>query len=182
MESLRSSVRITFYAILFSTVVAVAQQPSYMTEVGPVPPALSLAKTIFVSNAGSDSGLFPEPFTGDPNRTYSEFYYLLHATGAFELVSDPAQADIVVELRLTAPYGPIRYDKSSGTADPLPMFRLVVYDRKTHYILWTENQSIDSALTQKNHDRNFDEALRSILRLFLQASGKSLSGPTAASR
>jgi hypothetical protein len=30
----------------------------------PVPPALGVAKTVFISNAGADSGLFPHPFSG----------------------------------------------------------------------------------------------------------------------
>lgn len=140
---------------------------------GPVPQALVTAKTIFVPNAGSDSGLFPEPFSGDPSRAYSEFYAALKATGACLLVNDPSQADLVLELQLTAPYGPTNPNKAVGAADPLPMFRLVVYDRKTHYILWTFTESIEGAYMQKNHDKNFDEALSAILSQFLEVAGKA---------
>ena len=31
-----------------------------------------------------------------------------------------------------APYGPSNADKQKGASDPLPMFRLVIYDIKTH--------------------------------------------------
>ena len=58
-----------------------------------------------MSNAGADSGLFPEPFSGDPNRPYSEFYAALKAAGQFALVDDPGQANLVLELRLVAPNG-----------------------------------------------------------------------------
>lgn len=50
-----------------------AQQPAPLA-VAPVPPQLLNAKTVFISNAGADSGLFPYPFTGDPDRAYNEFY------------------------------------------------------------------------------------------------------------
>ena len=142
------------------------------TQAGPIPPAIAAAKTIFVSNAGSDSGLFPQPFTGDPDRPYTEFYSALKATGDFTLVGNPAQADLVLELRLIAPYGPTNPSKQNGAADPLPQFKLVVYDRKTHFVLWTITQPIDVALLQKTHDKNFDAALTQVLNQFLQIAGK----------
>jgi hypothetical protein len=145
--------------------------PTY-EQAGPVPAAIAAAKTIFVSNAGSDSGLFPEPFTGDPDRPYTEFYSALKATGDYTLVGDPAQADLVLELRLVAPYGPSDANKQKGASDPLPMFRLTVYDRKTHYILWTVSSSIELAYLQKTHDKNFDMALTEVLDQFLKIAGK----------
>lgn len=139
---------------------------------GPIPPAIAAAKRIFVSNAGADSGLFPEPFSGDTDRPYSQFFAALKATREFDLVSDPSDADLVLELRLIAPNGPTSGNKQNGASDPVPMFRLVIYDRKTHYILWTLTQSIGVALLQKTHDRNFDEALNSILLNFQQLAGR----------
>jgi hypothetical protein len=171
MKRLPLAIRLAFFAAFCASVAAIAQQP------GPIPPALHSAQTVFVSNAGADSGLFPEPFSGDPNRPYSEFFNNLKATGAFELVADPSQADLVLELQLTAPAGPQRGSKQLGASDPVPMFRLVVYDRKTHYILWTETQSIELAFLQKTHDRNFDDALNALLNRFLQVAGKNLSSP-----
>ena len=158
-------------ALLLSTA-ALAQLPAY-DQAGPVPQAIAAAKTIFLSNAGSDSGLFPEPFTGDPDRPYTEFYTALKATGNYTLVGDPAQADLVLELRLIAPYGPTEANKQKGASDPLPMFRLVVYDGKTHFILWTVTQSVDYAFQQKTHDKNFDMALNQVLNRFLQIAGKA---------
>jgi hypothetical protein len=145
--------------------------PAY-DQAGPVPPAIAAAKTIFISNGGADSGLFPEPFTGDPDRAYTELYAALKAAGKTTLVGDPARADLVLELRLFAPYGPTGANKQNGTADPRPMFRLVVYDGKTHYILWTVTQSVEYAILQKTHDKNFDMALTEVLNQFLKIAGK----------
>ena len=158
-------------AVCFATA-AFAQMPSY-DQAGPVPPAITAAKTIFVSNAGSDSGLFPSPFTGDSDRPYTEFYSALKATGSYTLVDRPELAQLVLELRLFAPYGPTNANKQNGTADPRPLFRLAVYDGKTHFILWTVTQSVDYAIQQKTHDKNFDMALNQVLNRFLQIAGKA---------
>lgn len=157
--------------VLLSAVTAAAQQQAY-TEAGPVPPAITSAKTIFISNAGADSGLFPEPFTGDANRGYTQLYAGLKASGKYELVSDPSEADLVLELQLTAPNGPSRGSKVNGASDPVPMFRLVIYDRKTHYVLWALTESIEIAFLQKTHDRNFDQALTDLTYDFERISGK----------
>jgi hypothetical protein len=153
---------------------ALAQQPTQ----APVPAALRTSSKIFLSNAGADSGLFPSPFTGDTNRAYNQFYTGLKANGQYNLVTDPADADLVLELQLTAPAGSTRSmntNKINGAADPVPMFRLVVYDRKTHFVLWTFTQSVEVALLQKTHDHNFDDALNGILLEFESLSGKAQS-------
>ena len=147
-----------------------AQMPA-STQPGPVPPALVAAKSVFVSNAGGDSGLFPEPFfksgelySGDPNRGYAEFYAALQSTGKFALVADPSQADLVAELRIV----------TGRSADflYLPMFRLVIYDGKTHYILWTITRSIQPANRHKTQNKNFDIALHDTLHQFLRITGR----------
>lgn len=139
---------------------------------GPVPTAISAARSIFVSNAGADSGLFPKPFSGDTDRAYSQFFAALKELGQFQLVSDPSDADLVLELQLLAPTGPKDPDKQKGGSEPVPEFRLTVYDRKSHYILWTLTQSIRVALLQRTHNRNFDDALYAMLRNFLVLAGK----------
>ncbi len=145
---------------------------SSQTQRGPVPPAIAAARKIFVSNAGADSGLFPAPFSGNTDRAYNQFFAALKATGQFDLVPDPADADLVLELQLIAPNGPSNGNKQNGTFDPVPMFRLVIYDRKTHYVFWTLTQSIGVAMLQKTHDRNFDDALSNLLLDFQQLAGK----------
>ena len=52
------------------------------------------------------------------------------------------------------------------------MFRLVVYDAKSHYALWTVTSSIELAFLQKTHDKNFDTALTEVLNQFLKIAGK----------
>jgi hypothetical protein len=162
-------------AVLLSAAAALAQQPANR-QAAPVPPAILAAKKIFVSNAGADSGLFPSPFSGDTSRPYVQFYAALKAAGEFELVPDPVDADLVLELQLIAPNRPgkvVEGNKVNGASDPLPMFRLVVYDRKTHFALWTLTRSVEVAFLQKTHDRNFDDALNAIHADFEALAGKA---------
>ncbi|HVC47488.1 MAG TPA: hypothetical protein VND90_09610 [Terracidiphilus sp.] len=161
-------------ALLFPTVAARAQSPSRSTAsavAAPVPPALLHAKTLFLSNAGADSGLFPSPYSGSPSRGYDELYADLAASHRFRLVSNPASADLVLELRLTAPYIPYRPHNELGLADRQPIFRLVIYDRPTHYILWALTRPVETALLQRTSDRNFDSAVHSLAQQFLQLAG-----------
>jgi hypothetical protein len=139
-----------------------AATPPPAVSLAPGPPALLNAKTVFISNAGADSGLFPHPFSGDPDRPYNQFYAAMQSWGRYQLVADPSEADIVFELQLIAPPGPSSGNKVNGASDPVPMFRLVIYDRKTHYVLWALTESIWVALLQKTHDNNFDSALNAI--------------------
>jgi len=150
-------------AALLFTAAANAQAPQTpAASLAPVPPALLNAKKVFISNAGADSGLFPHPFSGDPDRPYNQFYSAMQSWGRYEIVGDPSQADIVIELQLIAPPGPSSGNKVNGASDPLPMFRLVIYDRKTHYVLWALTESIMVAYIQKTHDNNFDTALTAL--------------------
>ena len=153
------------------TAPALAQQ-SAPTAAAPVPPAILSASRIFISNAGADAGLFPSPFSDSPDRGYNQFYAALKNQGSYQLVNDPSKADLVLEFRLTAPYGPSNADKQKGASDPLPMFRLVVYDAKTHFILWALTENVDLAYLKKSHDRNFDSALASIVKDFNLLTGK----------
>jgi hypothetical protein len=163
-------------AILFAIFLPAALALAQSAPDAPVPAALRTGTKIFVSNAGADSGLFPSPFSGDPNRGYNQLYAGLKANGQYELVGDPSQADLVLELQLTAPVGSTRSmntNKVNGASDPVPMFRLVIYDCKTHFVLWTFTQSIEVAILQKTHDHNFDDALTAILLEFEAITGKA---------
>lgn len=170
-----ASVRVFAVAasLLFASGLCLAQAPA-ATPAPPIPPAILSAKTIFLANGGADGGLFPEPFSGDPNRAYFALYAQLKAMGKYDLVSDPSQADLVLEISLVAPAGPRQAGKQFGAADPLPFFKLIIYDAKSHFALWTITEPIYMAILQKTHDRNFDLALSN-----LAADIKALSEPNA---
>lgn len=163
--------RFAVCAALLSAVAALAQQPATAQD-GPEPPAILAAKKIFISNTGADSGLFPSPFSGDPSRAYTQFYSALKAAGQFELVADPADADLVLELQLSSsPNLP-----SQGRPYQVwPVLRLVIYNRKTHYVLRAATEWIETAAMQKAHDHNFDAAIQVLVEKFEQLAGKPVT-------
>jgi hypothetical protein len=59
--------------------------------------------------------------------------------------------------------GTASHGRKKGASDPLPMFRLVIYEGRSHYMLWALTESIGVALVQKTHDRNFDDALTALV-------------------
>ncbi len=172
-------VQIIFVALLLGFVISANGQQAPPPGLAPVPQPLLTGKKVFISNAGADSGLFPHPFSGDPDRPYNQFYADIQAWGRYELVSDPADADLVFELQLSAPNGPANANKIKGASDPLPMFRLVVLDRKTHYVLWALTESVDIAYMQKTHDRNFDQALANITDDLKRLTGSASASAAA---
>jgi hypothetical protein len=145
----------TAFVLLTAPALSGQSQPAQIA----VPAAILNAKSVFVSNGGSDAGLFPEPFSGDPNRPYFSFVGGFQHQQRYELVADPSEADLVMEIHLVAPTGPQSNSKQLGGADFLPFFRLTIYDRKTHYVLWTIIEPIEVAILQRTHDKNFETAL-----------------------
>ncbi|HEY2822691.1 MAG TPA: hypothetical protein VGJ06_16725 [Candidatus Acidoferrum sp.] len=155
-----------------------AQQPKQ--AVAPVPVQIVSAKTVFISNAGGDSVLFPDEFSGTPDRVYNQFYETMKSWGRYELVTAPAEADLVFEIRLIAPNGGVSVVNGVGNSWTDPQFRLVILDPKTHVGLWTFIEHIQRADTHarpksinqaisiykadiKNRDNNFDEAMASLV-------------------
>jgi hypothetical protein len=169
-------VRNSLACIALLSVTSASAQHIPDAPTAPVPPAIFSAKKVFVSNAGGDSGLFPHPFSGAPDRAYNQFYAAVQEWGRFDLVTDPEEAELVLELQLIGPNGPTNANKQKGASDPLPMFRLSILDRKTHYILWALTESIDAAFIQKTHDRNFDNALAALTLDLKRLTTKSPAG------
>ena len=156
MDRILYGYRFVVCFVLFSAVYGLAQQPA-TTPPGPVPPAILAAKKIFISNYGASS----QSFSGSQDRAYNQFYAALQGSGFFEMVGDPSDADLVLELQI--------YDSGPGSAS----FRLLIYDRKTHFLLWTLLEPITVCARQKTCDSNFDEALLVLLLNFEKLAGKS---------
>jgi len=142
-------------AALLSSAMAFAQQTATTTE-GPVPPAIRAAKKIFISNTAAVDPFF----SGGPDRPYNSLYATFKSDSQFELVADPSDADLVLELQIDYP----------GTGSDA--FRLVIYDRKTHYVLWTLIEPMRLGGLQKTRDRQFDTALAALIQDFDTLVGK----------
>jgi len=119
--------------VLFLIVLATSASTTLIAAEPPAPPPAPLsgqilaAKKIFISNGGEDGWLDYDP-KHDPSLTYNEFYGDMKSWGNYELVSAPADADVVIEIHL------LLQDRS-------PQLRLLILDPKSHITLWTLNQT-----------------------------------------
>jgi hypothetical protein len=145
-------------AIFFLTAVAFAQK-STMPPPAPVPPQIAAAQKIFISNAGGESfeTVFDElVFNGGPDRPYNQFYAAMKTWGQREIVANPADSDLVLEISWVL----------SDTGLRLPVLgqlRLLIVDPKTHITLWSVTEYVRGAVLLGNRDKNFDQAMNTIV-------------------
>jgi hypothetical protein len=57
---------------------------------------------------------------------------------------------------------------------------LSVVERKSHYTLWTVNETVQLAYLQKTHDRNFDDALAALVGDVQKISGANQAAANTA--
>jgi hypothetical protein len=88
--------------------------------------------------------------------------------GRYQLVSSPADADLVLEISWVL--------TDTGLRLPvLGQLRLVVLDPKTHVTLWNFTEYVRGAVLLSNRDKNFDQAMTTVVNRL-----KILAVPTAA--
>ncbi|MGZ4829796.1 MAG: hypothetical protein ACXV8X_09040 [Candidatus Angelobacter sp.] len=124
----------------------------------PVPAQILSAKKVFIAYGGGETNFEAGGYSGNVTRTYDQFYAALKGWGHYELVSDPADAELVFEISFAHPLvaqGP--YGGSSSRTDP--QFKVAIADARTRILLWTLTEHIELALMQENRDKNFDQAM-----------------------
>ncbi|HZR27177.1 MAG TPA: hypothetical protein VFA71_00240 [Terriglobales bacterium] len=119
----------------------------------PLPVQIQAAKKVFISNAG---GELRDWFTGGPNRHYDQFYAAMKNWGRYELVTTPADADLIFEIRATGLY--------LSEAEEIPKFELAIYEPKTHVVLWALAERLDLALLKGHRDENFNRAMDRLMQ------------------
>ena len=146
-----------------------AQQSKGPTP-GPVPAQIAAAQKVFISNAGGaslETVIDETVFNGGPDRPYNEFYAAMKSWGRYELVSSPADADLVLEISWVL--------TDTGLRLPvLGQLRLVVIDPRTHVTLWNITEYVRGAILLGNRDKNFDQAMNTVV-----ARMKALTAPPA---
>jgi hypothetical protein len=121
----------------------------------PLPAVLSNTHSIFIGNAGDQEN-------ADALRAYNAFYAGLDALHRFKLVTDPGQADLVVELHYEIDLGG---SKVSG-GNSARQFRAVLFDAETHTVVWSITERTNYAALQRNRDRNLDAAMAALVNDF----------------
>jgi hypothetical protein len=136
-----------------------AQQPKEV-PMAPVPPQILAAKKVFVSNAGVD-GISLAAFErlGGSNRPYNQFYAAMKSWGRYELVSAPADAELVFEIRFSAPLTRSD-DKLTIYA---PQFGVTILDTKTHFTLWTLAEPVQGAFRKATWEKNLGQGVDRVI-------------------
>ena len=116
----------------------------------PLPTQLTTAHKIFIGNAGDQEN-------ADCLRAYNVFYAGIQGLKNFELVLDPKDADLVLELHYEIALGQAVASHDSNQS--VRQFRVALIDPKSHTILWTLVERTNYALLQSNRNKNLDETI-----------------------
>jgi len=141
----------------------------------PVPTQVLTARKVFISNAGADGNAFAIlQRAGDAEEPYNQFYAAVKSSGKFEIVGTPSDADLVLEIRFSAQLS------STGKVDTYqPLVTLTILDSKTHFILWTITEPVESAILAKTWGKNFDHGIASLVRDLTSLAAQPAAGGSA---
>jgi len=98
----------------------------------PVPAQIASSNTIFLSNLGSDA-YFPV----DSTQVYNDIYKALQVWGHYQLVSSPAKADLIFQLRDVSTVTTYYEGHGANATINNPTFKLAILDSKSKVTLWT---------------------------------------------
>lgn len=150
-----------------------AQQAQGAVPAAPVPAQIAAAKKVFISNAGVDGGSLAAFRTvGDPDLPYNTFYATMKNWGHYELVTSPADADLVLEVSF-------RMTMTSGgdLASYVPHLRLAVVDARTHFTLWTLAEPVQGALRKATFVKNFNQGVTNLVNDVARIAGQPPAVP-----
>jgi hypothetical protein len=145
---MRSLLELLILAV--STSLASAQDPAP----APIPSQIIAGKKAFISNASGESAV---P-AGVPELTYNEFYAAMKSWGRYELVGAPADADLVIEIRIVVIFG--------------EQLRVTILDPKTHVVLWAFTEPVPGAARQSTWRKNRDVAMRALVNDVRELAGQ----------
>jgi hypothetical protein len=145
----------------------------------PVPAQIQTSKRVFISNAGGEfrDWYVNDRFSGAPNRLYNQFYAAMKDWAHYQLVTAPADADLIFEVHATDLY-------MSGN-EGIPRFELTIYDPKTHVVLWRLTEAVDIAILKGNRDKNFDKGIGKLVsdvRQLVDTTGSAEAPASSATR
>lgn len=143
-------------------------QQTELVASAPIPAMITIAKALFIANGGVED--FPEDgnmFSGLPDRPYNQFYAAMKKVGKFRLVTNPSDADLVIEIRVTS-----KNISDGNTTRMDSQLHAILIDPKTHITMWALETRIVPAMRQSTRDQNFDKAMDYIVAQVKGLTGK----------
>ncbi len=168
--TLRKLLCFTLALLLASTPLTRAQQTSTAVP-APVPPQITSARTIFISNGGGPN--YFNAFTGGADRGYSQLYAALQQWNRYQIVDSPSQADLIFEIHAVAPA--VRLAADDGAVGYNPQLILRLLDPKTNALLWTTTSNVKAAGGKSSRDKGFDESVAVVVDRVRQLTGEQLN-------
>jgi hypothetical protein len=140
----------------------------------PIPAQIMAAKKIFIANGGERSS--PQvrensKYSGGPKRAYNHFYNAVESWRPFELVSAPADADLVCEIQFDAA------SSRGGMRIPIGEFTLRLLDPRTHTTLWVMTSYMEMAGMSKNREKDYARAFTELVDDFKKLVSPQTTGP-----
>ncbi len=147
------------FAVVLASIPASQAQQATGAPTAPVPVQIISGKKVFISNAGVDGmALTAVTKAGDPQQPYDELYAAMKAWGRYNLVGAPADADLVMEIRFTAPLTDCGKVASYGA-----LLNLAILDAKTHFTLWTLTEPVEGAFREATWKKNFSQGISNLV-------------------
>jgi hypothetical protein len=141
-----------FWVVLMGlSIVTGAQTMPSAPKPGPIPAPILRAKKVFVANLGTD--MTPPRNVG--TRGYDAFYAALASWGRYQLVDDPADADLIFEF---------------SVQEERARFELTLVDAKTRIPLWSCLEGFDSTSLRESAVKNFNRHIDHLVGLVKQLS------------
>lgn len=111
-----------------------AQQPKDAAPPAPVPTQIAAARKLFIANAPGEN--VPKSL-GAPDRPYNEFYQAMKNSRGYELVTAPAEADLIFEISFASSLSGVSGSSNTGCSSFTDYsVRLVILDPKMRVPLW----------------------------------------------
>ncbi|HLM99095.1 MAG TPA: hypothetical protein VK335_07425 [Bryobacteraceae bacterium] len=142
---------------LLATAFGAPQQKSAPLPPAPVPAQVLNGKKVFIANAGEEHMIVPigTILSGSIDRVYDQFYAAINKLGRYELVSAPAEADLIFEIGFTI--------NGSPQIPEIGHLRLSIRDPKTNVLLWSFVEYAPAAFLKGNRDKNLDQTMNVIV-------------------
>ena len=146
----------------------------------PLPSQLLAGKKVFISNVPGALFLSPRNAEDDPYRPYNQFYASLKSWGYYELVPDPADADLIFEINLAD--RPTLGNAMVQSSVRLAYLDLTVRDPKTQAVLWWFAERVQGANRPATGEKNYNEAMTNLVNDVKKAIGQYSAGPANAKK
>ena len=157
--------------VLVGTVAAQQTAPTGLTA-APVPPQIRVAKKVFISNVPGELSYYTNIAEDDPYRTYNEFYASLKSWGYYELVSTPAEADLILEISLSN--RPMMSDALHQQPVHQAHLVLVVRDPRTQVALWWLAERVQQANRPATGEKNYSQAMTNLVNDVRKLAGQTI--------